>query len=398
MEPLRHIKPAVRALAPYTLALREAPIKVNQNENPWDLPKAVKRRVLAKALARPWSRYPDFDPRELLLALARFSGWRADGILAGNGSNEMIEALLLVTVGPGTKVVIPEPTFTLYALMTTILGGEPVRVALSSRGAPSRTGDQGSAFSAPAGPSGPASPESLGVTGLTYDVDALLKAREESQAPVTIVCSPNNPTGSSLALPDVERLCRASDGLVVIDEAYHEFSGRTVVPLLERHPNLVVLRTFSKAMALAGLRVGYLLASPELVREVNKARLPYNLNFFSQAAGIAALEEEAALARSVKRLVEERDRLRARLADLPGVRAWPSDANFFLLECLAADAKAVFAGLLRRGVLVRDVTSYPMLSRCLRVSVGSEEENDAFLHALGTALGEAGMDTTSGRA
>jgi len=236
------------------------------------------------------------------------------------------------------------------------------------------------------------------MTGLTYDVEAILKARKESRAPVTIVCSPNNPTGSSLSPAEVERLCEQGDGLVVIDEAYHEFSGQTVVPLLERHPNLVVLRTFSKAMALAGLRVGYLLASPELVREVNKARLPYNLNFFSQAAAIEALQEKDALAKSVRRLVAARERLRERLADVPGVRAWPSDANFFLLECLGADPRAVFAGLLRRGVLVRDVTSYPMLSRCLRVSVGSEKENDAFLHALGTALTEAGMDATSGRA
>ena len=184
----------------------------------------------------------------------------------------------------------------------------------------------------------------------------------------------------------------------MIDEAYHEFSGETAVPLLERHPNLVVLRTFSKAMALAGLRVGYLLASPELVREINKARLPYNVNFFSQMAAMAALEEKEALAASVRRLVAERERLLARLADVPGVRAFPSHANFFLLECLSADPKAVFASLLRRGVLVRDVTSYPMLSRCLRVSVGTEAENDAFLHALGTALTEAGMDLTTGRA
>jgi len=233
---------------------------------------------------------------------------------------------------------------------------------------------------------------------LSYDVDTLLEARRDSGASVTIVCSPNNPTGTSLAPADVERLCRDSDSLVVVDEAYHEFSGRTVVPLLERHPNLVVLRTFSKAMALAGLRVGYLLASPELVREIGKARLPYNLNFFSQAAALAALEEEEALATSVRRLVAERERLLARLADVPGVRAFSSDANFFLLECLSADPKAVFASMLRRGVLVRDVTSYPMLGRCLRVSVGTEAENDAFLHALGTALTESGMDTTSGRA
>ncbi|MGE5127971.1 MAG: histidinol-phosphate transaminase [Betaproteobacteria bacterium] len=364
-DPLRHVKPKVRALAAYTLKLREAAVKLNQNENPWDLPEPVKRKVLERALGRPWSRYPDFDPHELLEALARFSGWRADGILAGNGSNEMIEALLLVTVGEGTRVVIPEPTFTLYALMTTILGGEPVRVRLTPQ--------------------------------LRYDTDALIEARRGSGAALTIVCSPNNPTGSLLTPAEVERLCDDSDALVVIDEAYHEFSGGSVVPLLERHQNLVVLRTFSKAMALAGLRVGYLLASPELVREVNKARLPYNVNFFSQAAAMAALEEQEALALSVRRLVRERERLLERLADLPGVRAWPSSANFFLLELVSADAQAVFASLARRGVLVRDVTSYPMLSRCLRVSVGSEEENEAFLRALGTALGEAGVDLALGR-
>jgi histidinol-phosphate/aromatic aminotransferase/cobyric acid decarboxylase-like protein len=391
MDPLRHVKPAVRSLTAYTLALREAPVKLNQNENPWDLPETVKRRVLEKALARPWSRYPDFDSRELLLALARFAGWRADGVLAGNGSNELIEALLLVTVGRGTRVVIPEPTFTLYALMTTILGGEPVRVPMSSR----RTSSHDSSG---AHRDDRASARRSATVALAYDVEALLEARRASGASVTIVCSPNNPTGTSLEPAEVERLCRDGDSLVVIDEAYHEFSARTVVPLLERHPNLVVLRTFSKAMALAGLRVGYLLGSPELVREVNKARLPYNVNFFSQMAAIASLEEKDVLAASVHRLVAERERLLARLADVPGVRAWRSDANFFLLECLSADPKAVFASMLRHGVLVRDVTSYPMLDRCLRVSVGSEEENDAFLHALGTALAEAGMDLTTGRA
>jgi len=384
MDPLRHVKPAVRDLAAYTVALPRAPVKINQNENPRDLPEAAKRRVVEKALARPWSRYPDLEPKELLEALARHSGWRADGILLGNGSNETIEALLRVTVGPGTKVVISEPTFTLYALLTTILGGELVRVKMQSGGAPVVSGPEGSAV--------------RGAPGFAYDVEALLKARRASEAGVTIVCSPNNPTGTSLDSYDVERLCRDGDGLVVVDEAYHEFSAQTVVPLLERYPNLIVLRTFSKAMALAGLRVGYLLASPELVREVNKARLPYSLNFFSQAAALAALEEKDALAEGVHRLVAERERLLARLADVPGVRAFASDANFFLIECLAADPKAVFASMLRRGVLVRDVTSYPRLERCLRVTVGTPEENDAFLHALGTALPEAGMDPTRGRA
>jgi len=407
MDPLRHVKPAVRGLAAYTVALPKAPVKINQNENPWDLPEAAKRRVVEKALARPWSRYPELDPKELLEALARHSGWRSDGILLGNGSNEAIEALLRVTVGPGTKVVIPEPTFTLYALLTTILGGKLVRVPMTVAEEASDDGDVGRIDAR--GPTRAPAVASARVgsgtmrpihsrAGFRYETDALLAARRASGAPVTIVCSPNNPTGTSLEPGDVERLCRDGDGLVVIDEAYHEFSGRTVVPLLERHPNLIVLRTFSKAMSLAGLRVGYLLASPGLVREVNKARLPYNVNFFSQAAATAALEEKDALAATVHRLVAERERLLARLADVPGVRAFASDANFFLIECLAAAPKAVFASMLRRGVVVRDVTSYPMLERCLRVTVGTEAENDAFLHALGTALTESGMDLTTGRA
>jgi len=354
-DPLEVVKPQVRALRAYTLAAREARVKINQNENPFELPDELKREVLAEALKRPWGRYPDFDPKELCQALAAFSGWREDGVLAGNGSNELIEALLLVTVGPGTRVVIPEPTFSLYGLLTSVLGGESVRVRL--------------------GPD------------FGYDAGVLARAGREAGAAVTIVCSPNNPTGSVLEPVDVEALCRESDGLVVIDEAYHEFAEATVAPLLERNENLVVLRTFSKAMALAGLRVGYLLASPRLVTEINKARLPYNLNFFSQMAALGALRRRDVLRDSVARLRRLREALMSSLRAMPGVAAvHPSRANFFLLEMAEADPKAVFEALYARGILVRDVTSYPGLERCLRVSVGSEEENEALERALQEAL------------
>ena len=160
------------------------------------------------------------------------------------------------------------------------------------------------------------------------------------------------------------------------------------MPLLARHPNLVVLRTFSKAMALAGLRVGYLLASPEIVREVNKARLPYNLDFFSEAAALAALAEWPVLRANVEKIVGARDDLLHRLYRIPGVRPYPSKANFILLELAEADPRTVFESVYRRGVLVRDVTSYPRLQRCLRVTVGSEAENETFLSALRHALEE----------
>jgi histidinol-phosphate aminotransferase len=354
--PLTQVKPAVRSLAAYTLAARQAPVKVNQNENPYDFPEALKKQVLEEALARPWSRYPDFDPRELLDALARFSGWQSDGILAGNGSNELIQSLFLVTVGPGTRVVLPEPTFALYALLTRILGGE--------------------ALVAPLGPD------------FEYDLQRLCDMGSELRPTLTVVCSPNNPTGTVLEPESVARVCAATTGLVVVDEAYHEFSGRTVVPLLGEHPNLVVLRTFSKAMGMAGLRVGYLLADPALVREVNKARLPYNLNFFSQAAALAALGAPLALRANVERLVAARQELMRGLLRTPGVRPFPSQANFILFELAEADPKLVFESVFRRGVLVRDVSTSPRLSRCLRVSVGTDEENEAFLAALRHALEE----------
>jgi histidinol-phosphate aminotransferase len=194
---------------------------------------------------------------------------------------------------------------------------------------------------------------------------------------------------------EVERLCRDGDGLVVVDEAYHEFAGESVVPLLDAHPNLVVLRTFSKAMSLAGLRVGYLLAHPELVREIDKARLPYNINFFSQMAALAALEEPAELALNVERLVRLRDALFADLKRIRGVRAFPSRANFILVEIEEATPRAVFESLYAAGVLVRDVSGYPRLGRCLRVTVGTEAENEAFLDGLRRALVGAGAPRTA---
>ncbi len=353
---LRHVKPQVRRIAAYALAARPAAIKINQNENPFDLPEGVKRKVVAAALERPWSRYPEFDPTELLGRLAAFAGWRADGVLAGNGSNELIQALLLVTVGAGARVVIPQPTFTLYALLTKILGGDVVPVSLG--------------------------PE------LQYDATELRRVRCLTEAPLTIVCSPNNPTGGSLALAEVAAMCDEADGLVVVDEAYHEFAKRSAAPLLRDHSNLIVLRTFSKAMSMAGLRVGYLMASPELVREINKARLPYNLNVLSQTAAIAALDAWPELQKTVDLLIAGREALLEGLRAIPGVRAYPSDANFILLELLDSEPKPVFEAIYRRGVLVRDVSGYPRLSRCLRVSVGSELENTAFLDALGHALQE----------
>ncbi|HKY42139.1 MAG TPA: histidinol-phosphate transaminase [Pyrinomonadaceae bacterium] len=349
------IKPAVRALRAYTLSPHRASVKLNQNENPWDAPARIKEEVLRRFAARRWSRYPDFVPVSLHERLAEFAGWKPDGVIAGNGSNELIQALLMVTIASGKRVLISEPTFALYRQVTTVLGGEVENLSLTY--------------------------------GLKFDVEALHKMIEDKQPDVTIICSPNNPTGCVIDDDSLRSLLRISRGLVVIDEAYHEFAEHSVVPLLNEHQNLIVLRTFSKAMAFAALRIGYLLASPDLVTEIRKAVLPYNLNAFSQMAAEVAVEYyESELRPLVKKIISERDRLFNELSKIGGLAPVASKGNFMVVKS-AADPKRIFADLLARDILVRDVSSYPMLSDYFRVCVGTPKENGYLMEKISEICG-----------
>ena len=344
------VKAQVREMRPYSLRPERARVKLNQNENPWDVPLEIKEETLSRIAFRKWSRYPDFVTRGLHEQLAKFSGWKTEGVLSGNGSNELIQAVLMVIVGEQKRVLISEPTFALYRQITRVLGGKVISINLT--------------------------PE------LTYDIGALRATIRSARPDVTIICSPNNPTGCVIGQADLESLLEETEGLIVIDEAYFEFSGQTAVPLLERHSNLVVLRTFSKAMALAGLRVGYLLAAPELVREIAKALLPYNLNVISQTAAEVAIEMyESKLQPLIATITSERDRLYRELQRIPGLAPVPSRANFMVVRSQIGPG-LIFEGLLERGILIRDVSSYPLLSDYFRISVGTTEENDLLLQAL----------------
>jgi histidinol-phosphate aminotransferase len=349
------IKNSVLALRPYTLLPHRASVKLNQNENPWDAPAEIRQETLKRMKDRPWSRYPDFTPGRLHERLAEFSRWQPNGIIAGNGSNELIQAVLMVTIGEGKRVLITEPTFALYRQITTILGGEVASVPLTR--------------------------------DLQFDVERLLEEIEEKQPDITIICSPNNPTGCVICDEELVVLLKAARGLIVVDEAYHEFAGHSTVPLLSHHENLVVLRTFSKAMAMAALRVGYLLASPELVREIAKAVLPYNLNALSQTAAEVAIEMfDAKLRPLVEAICAERERLFVELASIPGLVPVQSQANFMVVYS-NKEPNQVFAELLESDILIRDVSAYPMLNDYFRVSVGTPEENDLLLKRLREILG-----------
>jgi histidinol-phosphate aminotransferase len=351
------IKPSVRAQVAYTLTAPPVRHKLNQNESPFDFPPELKRQVLDRVLAQPWQRYPEFAPPELLALLAQRYGWVTEGVLVGNGSNELIQSTLSVALEAGDGVVAPSPTFSLYRLLTTVLGGRYLPVPL----------DQ----------------------GFDFDVERLIEVARRERARVIVLNSPNNPTGSALPEGAVERILARTEALVLCDEAYQDFGGPTAIPLLAQSSRLVVLRTFSKAVGLAGLRFGLALAHPTVAREIAKGKLPYNVNLMTLVAARTALDHAPTLAARTRQVVETRDRFVARLRQLQGITVYPTAANFVLLRAGAIPAKELFRRLRDEyGILVRDVSDTAQLAECLRISIGTAEDMDAVLAAMGQILAD----------
>jgi histidinol-phosphate aminotransferase len=346
---LNCIKPCVRAIKAYSLAPLEAPIKINQNENPFGMPAEIKGEVLRRVAEQDWARYPEFVPAALLEKLAAYTGWRADGIMAGNGSNEMIQSVVNSVVEKGVTVVLPDPTFSVYQQVIKVAGGEVASVLLNE--------------------------------DLTFDVPRLKAELIERKAALAIICSPNNPTGCTINRAELVDLLTSTSALIVVDQAYLEIGGENFVPLLNEHPNLVILRTFSKAMAMGGLRVGYCLAAPELITEFNKAKMPYSLNFFSMTAAEVALDHQHLLQPLVTAMQSEQKQLFTKLGRIDGLEPVASAANFFAVKTAIAP-KELFTQLHARGILIRDVSSAPLLKDYVRISVGTPAENDALLTAL----------------
>jgi len=350
------VKPGVRSQAGYTLRALPTRRKLNQNECPYDFPPELKQAVLERAAAAPWQRYPEFVPTGLVERLAAHYGWIPDGVVTGNGSNELIQATLAVVLASGDAVVAPSPTFSLYRLLTGVLGGRYVPVPLSQQ--------------------------------FEFDVDRIVETAVRERARVIVLNSPNNPTGSALAADAVERILAETGALVVCDEAYQDFGGPTAIPLLRRTSRVVVLRTFSKAMGMAGLRFGLALAHPVVAGELVKGKLPYNVNLITLAAAEVALDNAELLGARTRAIAETRDRFLPRLAAIPGIDVFPTAANFVLIRCRARPAGEVFRRLHEEhGILVRDVSGSVELAECLRISSGTEEDMDAVLDGLSRILG-----------
>ncbi|MEM1042131.1 MAG: histidinol-phosphate transaminase [Bacteroidota bacterium] len=349
------IRPEVRAERAYRVATAvDRAAKLDQNESPYGLPPEIEQAAIGALRATAWNRYPADRPHRLAAALAERLDWPEEGLILGRGSNELTPTVGLAFVQPGTPVVLPSPMFALYGSIVRVFGGTEVKVA----------------------------PE----PDFSHSADAVIAAMHASEAPLTVVCSPNNPTGASFAHDDLRRLAAAAPGFLLIDEAYYEFiEGPTALDVARDFPNVLVMRTFSKAMGLAGVRLGYLMGHPAIVDELQKPRLPFLVDCVSEAMGLAMLERGDLIRERVAVLNAERVKLRAALAEIEGVETMDSSANFFIMRTPVVPAD-LLAALLREGVRIRNVSGYPELAGWVRASVGLPEENRAFLDALKRVL------------
>ena len=336
----------VAAMTAYTLELREAEIKLNQNESPNDFPRELKEQVLARVVERPWNIYPDFESMLLRGALAKNYGYAAENVLVGNGSNELLAAAIPTFVGPGTPVIFPKPSFALYEKLVAVAGGIALPVAIDP------------------------------ATGF-LPLDGMLRAIERCDDAIVIVCSPNNPTGGVLPDRGIDALL-ATGATVLFDRAYGDFAEDAFPPL---HDRLVTFSTFSKAWGLAALRVGWLASTASTCREIRKVKLPYSLNIISEAVAATALEHGEIRTRNVANTIAERARMFQAMQQIDRVTPFPSRANFIAFTTYR-DAKDVFNDLHARGILIRDIRA--AVPNALRVSIGTPSQNDAFLEALTT--------------
>jgi len=354
--PASVIRDEIRSIAAYHVPDSIGMVKLDAMENPYRLPGDLAQQVGRIASQASLNRYPDPAARALKTRLRQaMKVPDALDILLGNGSDELIQMLALAVNKPGAVLLSVEPSFVMFRMIATFVGLRYVGVPLT--------------------------------TEFGLDLPALQQAIRVHQPALTFLAYPNNPTGNLFDAAAVERVVELSPGLVVVDEAYHAFAGRSLLPRLAHYPNLLVMRTLSK-LGLAGLRLGLLIGGAEWLTELDKLRLPYNINVLTQGVAEYVLARGDLLETQAAAIRDERARLYGRLAALHGILPFPSDANFVLFRVTSANS--VFLALKARGILIKNVSgSHPMLTDCLRVTVGTPEENDKFLEALRESLPRA---------
>ncbi len=368
MDSIRDPRPELESLIPYDAKDIRADVVLASNEHPSNLPGEI-REWLAERLPRfKFNRYPDPLANDLRDLIAEANGLERENVLVGNGGDELIFDLLLAWGGPGRKMLDLPPTFSMYAIDAQATGTEIVDIPRRS--------------------------------DFSVDEEAVLERIAKGDIDIVVLANPNNPTGNLTPETLLIDILETTDALVLIDEAYFEFSRHTMRPHMERHPNLVILRTFSKAFSMAGMRVGYMLAHNDVVMELTKVRQPYSVDAFSQWVAAKVFRERVVFQSGIREIMRGRDVIMHGLSQVPGIEVFPSEANFVMFR--VEHASAFWRDLLKNhSVLIRDHSRAPGLEDCLRVTVGNDEENTRFLeavHDVMVARREAAVRTTGAQA
>lgn len=345
------VRPEIRSLSAYHVADPADCIKLDAMENPYGWPAAMVSEWQQLLHNAKLNRYPDPVAESLLQTIRSAFGIPGDmGLLLGNGSDEIIQMLMMTVAGSGRSILAPEPTFVMYEMISRYTGTDFIGVPLQD--------------------------------DFSLDLPAMLAAIKEHRPAIVFLAYPNNPTGNLFQRAGVEQIIKASPGLVILDEAYAAFASDSFIPDLGQYDNLLVMRTVSK-MGLAGLRLGYLAGPQDWINEINKVRMPYNINVLTQITVEFALRNIDVLTEQTRELTRQRSMLSSKLQALPDITVYPSEANFILFRTAAGQADRIHQALLKQHVLIKNLSpSGGALGDCLRVTVSTAEENRQFLDAL----------------
>ncbi len=347
--------PKLSELSPYDVPQYSNYIKLNQNESPYDIPDHLKDSIATAIHEAKWNRYPDGISGRLSQMLASKAGAKPENIICGNGSNELIQMLLMALPRNQKELIVPSPTFSLYQRLALLLNRPIQWVPL--------------------------------LDDFSFDIERIIESSRKGA--LLILTSPNNPTGTSIDYNRLIKILEKTSIPVLLDEAYHEFNPVDTVKLITEFPKLLLLRTFSKALSAAGLRLGYLIGSSPVIRELRKVKLPFSVGIFQQVAGIKLLEQQQIFIEYAKKIVTERDAMYQIMNQINGIKVIRSEGNFLLFRCLSRKASDLYRNMMDRGILLRQF-EHPALVDWIRVSVGTAHENQIFMNHLEQIVNGAG--------
>jgi histidinol-phosphate aminotransferase len=357
--PEKLLRPELAKMQAYLVADSTGLIKLDAMENPYTFPAALKEQWLEELKRVELNRYPNPQASELKQTFQKaFSLSPKLELMFGNGSDELIQLLIMAVAKPGASILTVTPSFSMYKLIAEYVGVKVVEVPLQR-------------------------------DSFALQMDLLLAEMQTHQPAVIFLACPNNPTGTLWPQDQIEEIIKRATGMVVIDEAYSPFASYSMMPLVERYPHALMMRTVSK-MGLAGLRLGWMLGDAQWMGELNKMRLPYNINALTQASANFSLQNISVFDEQAKQICQQREVLFKALQVMDKLQVFPSEANFILFKILSGTANRVYENLLKNKIIIKNVSSglpgNDLLENCLRVTVGTEEENQAFIKALDSAL------------